>query len=313
MPTENVEFRSNGATCRGFFQTPENAEPPYPTVVLGGGWCYVKEVVLPHYADRFAEEGLACLAFDYRNLGESEIVDQEQHLDPQKQLEDYMSAISYVESREDVSEHQIGVFGISYSGGHGLILSATEPRAKCVASVVPVIEGWENMQRAHGEDHFYQLLDALQEDRRRRTDGESGTIPHSREPGVDWDEGPVANGAWPWTDVYETFEDIKANQAPNYRHWSTLHSVDLLLDYDVMPFVRRNNDTPTKIIATQNDEKCLWDLQVDAYNELKTDKKELTVVPDASHMTIYSDEGLLEIAADEGAKWYREHLIEAYE
>lgn len=313
MAKEDVEFLSDGATCRGFFQTPEDVDPPYPTVVLGGGWCYVKEIVLTHYADRFVDEGLACLAFDYRNLGESEVVDQPQHLDPWKQIEDYQSAITYALERDDVSDYQLGQFGISYSGGHTLIQSAIDSRVKAAVSTVPVIDGYQNMKRAHGEDHFYQLLELIEQDRDARVGGESGTIPMSREPGTEWDEGPQAVGTWPWEDVYTTFMDIKESEAPNHEHWNTIKSVEHLINYTVFPYVRRNYDTPVKIVATQNDEKTLWDLQVRAYNELETPQKELTVVPEATHMKIYSDKGLLQVAADEGAEWYRKHLIEPYE
>ena len=313
MPTEEIDFPSGGATCRGFFQTPENEDPPYPTVVLGGGWCYVKEIVLTHYADRFVDEGIACLAFDYRNLGESDVVDQKQHLDPWKQIEDYQAAITHAQERDDVSDHQIGIFGISYSGGHSLILSGIDSRVQCATSVVPVIDGYENMNRAHGEENFYELLDIVEEDRDRRVHGESGTIPMSREPGTDWDEGPMEVGTWPWTDVYETFMELKETEAPNHNHWNTIESVDHLLNYSVFPYLDRNLNTPVKVIATQHDEKTLWDLQVEAYQQLATDEKELAFVPDATHMTIYSDEGLLEFAAEEGAQWFREHLIEPYQ
>jgi alpha/beta superfamily hydrolase len=288
-------------------------EPPYPTVVLGGGWCYVKEVVLTHYADRFVEEGVACLAFDYRNLGESDTVDQEQHLDPWKQIEDIRNAITYVSSRDDVSEHQIGVFGISYAGGHSLILSAIEPRIQCAVSTVPVVDGFENMRRVHGEENFYELQEIIEEDWENRANGDSGSIPMSREPGTDWDDGPLEVGTWPFEDVWTTFQDIKENEAPNHKHWNTIASVDHLLNYSVFPYVDRNKNTPVKIVATEGDEKTLWDLQVDAFNAIATDQKEMTVVPDATHMTIYSDKGLLEVAADQGAEWYRKHLIEPFE
>ena len=38
-----------------------------------------------------------------------------------------------------------------------LILAATEPRIKAVVSVVPVVDGYANMKRVHGEVRFRDL------------------------------------------------------------------------------------------------------------------------------------------------------------
>ena len=45
---------------------------PAPAVVLAGGWCYVRELVMPYYAEAFASVGIAALVFDYHNLGVSD-------------------------------------------------------------------------------------------------------------------------------------------------------------------------------------------------------------------------------------------------
>src|SRR5437667_102010 len=47
---QRVEFQSEGETIVGTLFRPDGAEGPLPTVVAGGGWCYVKEIVLPHVA-----------------------------------------------------------------------------------------------------------------------------------------------------------------------------------------------------------------------------------------------------------------------
>ena len=70
MNREDVEFTSEGVTVRGWLYHPTDAsgEPP-PAVVLAGGWCYVRELVMPYYAEAFADAGIAALVFDYQNLG----------------------------------------------------------------------------------------------------------------------------------------------------------------------------------------------------------------------------------------------------
>ena len=91
--------------------------------------------------------GFAALVFDYRRIGASE-GEPRQHLDPWDQIEDYKNAISYLETRADVDPSRIGAWGISYSGGHVLILGATDPRVRCVVSNVAVVDGWNTMLRA---------------------------------------------------------------------------------------------------------------------------------------------------------------------
>ena len=100
---------------------------PFPIVVMAGGWCYVKELVQPEYAKVFAGAGIAALVFDYRNFGDSD-GDIRQHLDPWAQIEDYRNAISYAETLPGIRRDRIGIWGISYSGGHVLVVGATDPR-----------------------------------------------------------------------------------------------------------------------------------------------------------------------------------------
>ena len=92
---KNVEFNSKGSKIRGVLVTPDSGKGPFPIAVMGGGWCYVKEIVLPHYAEAIVKAGVAVLMFDYRGLGESE-GEPRQHIDPWGQIEDYKNAISFV-------------------------------------------------------------------------------------------------------------------------------------------------------------------------------------------------------------------------
>src|SRR3546814_1033313 len=90
---------------------------------------YVREVTMPTYAQKFAENGFNALIIDYRNLGVSG-GDNRQHLDPWAQIRDYQNAISFLERHPAVDPDKIGAWGISYSGGHVLILAAIDERVK---------------------------------------------------------------------------------------------------------------------------------------------------------------------------------------
>jgi gamma-glutamylcyclotransferase (GGCT)/AIG2-like uncharacterized protein YtfP len=49
----DVEFQSEGNTVRGWLYV-ANESNRSPAVVLAGGWCYVREIVVPVYAKAFA-------------------------------------------------------------------------------------------------------------------------------------------------------------------------------------------------------------------------------------------------------------------
>ena len=300
MP-DNIEFTSEGTTVRGHLYLPPG-DGPFPLVVMAGGWCYVKELVQPTYARAFVDRGCAALVFDYRNFGDSDGTPR-QHLDPWRQIEDYRNAISHAETLDVVDKDRIGVWGISYSGGHALVVGATDPRVKAVVSTIPVVDGWETMQRVHGSLGFRRLGETVLADRRSRSaTGEHGTIPMSS-------KAPAAEACvWPFPEVTSGFEALKATDAPNHEHWNTVQSVELLWNYTVFPYVRRILDTPTLMIVAENDDITSWDLEIEAFHAIPTTKKELFVMNETSHMVLYTNKSHLELAAEQGARFLGEHL-----
>jgi dienelactone hydrolase len=62
MSSTEVSFFSGGETVRGDLYLPEG-KGPFPAVVLAGGWCYVKELRQPRYAEAFAAKGIAAQAW----------------------------------------------------------------------------------------------------------------------------------------------------------------------------------------------------------------------------------------------------------
>ena len=300
----DVEFQSEGATIRGWLYRPDGAEGPLPAVVLAGGWCYVREIVMPYYADAFADAGMAALVFDYRNLGVSD-GDNRQHLDPWAQIRDYQNAVSYLERRDDIDSDRIGAWGISYSGGHVIVLAATDSRVKTIVSQIPVVDGYENMRRVHGTMGSRKLWAIIEEDRAVRYErpGERLYIPHATaEPENDL-------STWPFPETYHTFLDIKEREAPLYENRSTVESVDLLLNYDIIPFCRRVLNTPTLMIVAEGDDLTLWDLEIGAFNELPVAEKRLELLPHTTHMTLYSDQTKLQVASKAATDWFVQKLV----
>ena len=290
MSESIVTFRSEGVDIEALWFVPDGAGP-HPAVVMAGGWCYVKELVQPQYADVFRDAGFAALIFDYRGFGGSG-GEPRQHLDPWAQIEDYRNAVSYLETRSEVDADHVAVWGISYSGGHALIVGAVDRRVRAVLSVVPVVEGLETMRRAHGTMGFRRFTSELLASRRRRfLTGEHEYMKHSSEHPAD------ELCTWPFPGSPPLFQMLKETQAPRYENRNTVASAEMLLDYSVAPYVARLVDTPTLMVLADNDDFTQWDLEMAAFNAIPSPRKHAAVVPDTGHHDLYRDPEKLATAA----------------
>ena len=302
---QDIEFNSDGQTCRGWLYTPDEGSGPFPAVVLAGGWCYTKEIVMPAAAEAFTREGLAAIVFDYRNLGIERRRLGASIIDPVAlRLRTTRTRSASRRRTRKSMPTRIGVWGISYSGGHALIIGATDPRVKCIVSNVAVVDGWENMQRVQGERKLRKMQELIADDRRRRFEGDP-TEGYIAMASADPDN---ETAVWNYPEVYNVFMQLKATSAPLHEHYSTIESVELLLDYTVFPYLRRIVDTPTLMIIAEKDNITLWDKETEVFNALPTPNKKRFVLPDISHMTLYSEDSATQLAANQAAEFLKVNL-----
>ena len=299
-----IDIPSGKETLKAVFVTPEGSSGRLPVVVMAGGWCYVKEIVLPQYAEEMLERGMAVLMFDLRCLGESS-GEPRQHLDPWLQIEDYRNVISYAEKMPEVDPERIAVWGISYSGGHAIILGAIEPRLRAAVSVIPVTDGYKAMQIVQGTrgERFDLLCQAILADRRARHAGAAPAyIPHNA---ADPDKEMCT---WAFKSSFDFFSKAKATFAPRFHNGSTLESVEMLMNYSVYPFLPRLLNLPIMMLVAENDTHTPWELQIDAFNRIPSPRKEIVVLPEVSHIGLYADRSLLTRAAVPGARFLARYL-----
>ena len=146
-----------------------------------------------------------------------------------------------------------------------------DPRVKVIVSNVPVVDGYQNMWRVHGTDRFRKLQALCLEDRRKRLEtGVGGTMPMSGTP-----SGPDAElVAWPLDEVKVVFEELKRTQAPRHEHWSTIESVELLMQYNAAPYATRLVQKPVMMIVANEDDITLWDLESATYESIPSRAQE---------------------------------------
>lgn len=102
-------------------------------------------------AESFTRAGYAVLVYDHRGFGGSG-GGVRPDVDSWRQIADRSEAISFLETVPEVDVERIGVSSTSYSGGHVIVLGATDRRIKAVVSQVPTISDYEaGLRRVPGE------------------------------------------------------------------------------------------------------------------------------------------------------------------
>lgn len=139
IPTHRVEFRSRGVRCAAWLTLPTGAGP-HPAVVLAHGFGATHDMMLPQYEQHFATAGIATMAFDYRNTGESD-GQPRQHISLSAQRTDVHAALDFARAHQQVDADRVGLWGTSLGGMNVLRVAAS--RADLAAAVVqcPMVHG----------------------------------------------------------------------------------------------------------------------------------------------------------------------------
>ena len=135
----DVSFTSGDDTCAAWLYMPAGVTAP-PVVILGHGLGATREMRLDAFAERFAQAGIAALAFTYRHFGDSG-GQPRQLLSIKRQLADWDAAIAYVKTRHDLDGTRIAVWGSSFGGGHSITVASRHPELKAAVAQCPFTDG----------------------------------------------------------------------------------------------------------------------------------------------------------------------------
>jgi fermentation-respiration switch protein FrsA (DUF1100 family) len=144
MAMENVSktevfFSSGDLKCCADLYVPTNHQAKLPCIVMGHGFSGTKDFAIPAFANQFAANGFAVLAFDYRNFGKSE-GELRQVIDTEQQRGDFRSAIQYVRSMNIIDADRIVLWGSSLSSGHVIAIAAQDSGIAAVIAMVPFLD-----------------------------------------------------------------------------------------------------------------------------------------------------------------------------
>jgi len=135
----DISFASGQDSCAAWLYLPDGVTSP-PVVILGHGLGGTREMRLDAFAERFAQAGIAALAFTYRHFGDSG-GQPRQLLSIRRQLADWDAAIAWVKAQRDLDGSRIAVWGSSFGGGHAITVASRHPELRAAVSQCPFTDG----------------------------------------------------------------------------------------------------------------------------------------------------------------------------
>ncbi|MGD0075278.1 MAG: alpha/beta hydrolase [Candidatus Binataceae bacterium] len=301
MPVEKVKFKSGGINCAGDLYIPDNRRSGSrgPALVIGHGFSIVKEALVEE-AGYFQRAGYVVLAIDYRSFGESEGEPRGQ-LFPLNESEDYRNAISYLETRDEVDPERIGIWGTSFGGAMVIYTGAVDRRAKAIVAQVPVVNGRRWMQSLRTSDLWLELLDKLEEDRRRRfRTGESARVPVADLAG----RGGLC--AMPVDAPIMAFLEEAKSGLKTWRADLVMESIEKIIEFNPEAVIHQISPRPLCIVVTARyDMIHPIEHVLDAYHKANEPKK-LALLP-YDQLGFYTEPGrgdAMRVAID----WFNQYL-----
>jgi pimeloyl-ACP methyl ester carboxylesterase len=137
MPYENISFKSEGLTIRGWFIPakidPEQAMPfnsAPPLVIIVHGWGSNRSRVL-RYTEPLYNEGYALMLFDARGHGESDPYPTPSGI---MFRDDVIAALDYAQQRSDIDLERIAIFSYSLGAFGSTLAMAGDARIKVIVT-----------------------------------------------------------------------------------------------------------------------------------------------------------------------------------
>lgn len=225
-----------------------------------------------------AEAGYIVLYFHCRGFGLS---DGPRHrLIPWEQVEDIQSAISYLETRDDVDAERIGLYGISFGGATTPYVAALDERVKCAVAATGFGDGEKWLRSLRREWEWREFLANLKKDRRQKViSGKSKLVnPEGRVPDTILLLDPDSLDAEGELQRYD--EELEAMKVP-------LEIAQAIINFKPLDIVHRISPRAILYIAAENDCLCSPHGIIEMYKRTGL-PKDLVILRNQTHRSIYA-------------------------
>ena len=165
---ETVHFTSEGIRCEADLYKPPgfDAGKRHPALVIGHGFTVARSNLVEE-GRLFADAGYLTLAIDYRHFGGSEGTPRHR-VYPLNEVEDFRSAIDWLERQPGVNPERMGIWGTSFGGGIVTYTAAQDIRVRACVAQAPVLDGDFWIRSLNRGSEYAAIREYLVEARRRR-------------------------------------------------------------------------------------------------------------------------------------------------
>ncbi len=290
-----VRFQCEDSECAAWLYLPMQAsvQNPVSAVAMAPGIGSLKEMGLMPFAEKFAEAGIATLLFDYRHWGESGGEPREQAI-PQKQIDDYRHALTYLAMRSEVDDKRLGIWGSSFSGGHVLQVAALDERVKALVSQTPPTDLYSIVRSRGTIDSQRELFSNFAKERKRFS--ESKEFQYIPIAAID-----RANNALMDSETFHWQEEMKQRYAPHFINRISVDSLEAIYEFAPILWVNRISPKPLLMIVASEDKIVSPNSVRIAFEQAREPKRLVEV--NTGHYGIYSGEHL-EKAASAATQWF---------
>jgi fermentation-respiration switch protein FrsA (DUF1100 family) len=279
---------------------PDGRHERLPAVSMAHGYGGTKYHGIEPMAEAFAAAGFAVLLHDHRGWGDSG-GEPRHDVNPWQQIEDWRRAVSYLQERPEVDPDRIGIWGTSYSGGHAIVLGATDRRVKAVVAQAPTIDGHASGLRRIAPEALEGLEARFAADDRAQLRGE----PPATQALVS--DGPGRPAAYSAADAVEFY--LRTVPAGIWENSVTVRSTRWARMYAPGDFIARVSPTPLLMLVADRDRIAPTDLALDAYERALQPKR--LVLFRGGHFDAYEKQ--FETASRAATDWFETHLSGADE
>ena len=131
---KKVTFKNRyGIELAADMYTPKGATGKLPAIAVSGPFGAVKEQSSGLYAQHMAERGFLTIAFDPSFTGESG-GEPRRMASPDINTEDFLAAVDFLSTQDNVDPERIGIIGICGFGGMAVNAAALDPRIKATVA-----------------------------------------------------------------------------------------------------------------------------------------------------------------------------------
>ena len=190
MKQREVIFYSEGTRMVGTIYLPDDYKEgeKRPGIIANSGWTGVNKVYPAMFARQMTQYGYVCMGFDYRGFKPSGgISGMDKYTTLEMEVDDVNNALTFFKHQPEVDAEHIALIGWGVGGAVCVNAAYRDKTVKAVATLNSFTDSRRWMRMGMGNDKFYKMLRALEEDKYKRVSTGDPVLRHPYEfyPNID--------------------------------------------------------------------------------------------------------------------------------